>query len=136
MTELADLVTVSRRKDTITLWLVTEVPPAVRMTRAGKWGEPRAVAYNGWQKAWKERIRFAMTISGVEPLPGGVPLFFSCIFHYRRIPHNCDLDNLCKALLDCCQGVVFTGVDSWLDSIVADRIQSQVAGVSLTIGRL
>ena len=136
MTTLAALVEVSRRNDTIMLWLSTAVLPAVRMTRSGMWREPRAMDYNNWQATWKERIRFAMTTGGVEPLPGGVPLFFSCTFQYKRIPHNCDLDNLVKSALDCCQGVVFMGVDSWVDRIVADRILSQVAGVSLNIGRL
>lgn len=133
---LAELVKVTRRKDTVRLWLATECPPAVRMTRAGKWTEPRAVAYNGWQATWKERIRLAMHAGGVEPLPGGVPLFFSVAFQYARIPHNCDLDNLVKSALDMCQGIVFTGVDSWVDRIVADRIQASTQGVSISCGKL
>ena len=136
MTTLAELVTVSRQKDTINLWLATECPPCVRMTRAGKWTEPRAVDYNNWQATWKERIRFTMSTSGVEPLPGGVPLFLSCTFQYKRKYHAFDLDNLIKASLDLIQGVVFLGADSWVDRIVADRIRSQVVGVNISIGRL
>ena len=135
MTNLADLVTVSRRADTITLWLATECKPYVRMTQAGKW-TGRAKDYNNFQVAWKERIRLAMGVRGVSPLPGSVPLFFSVNFQYaRKAYHSFDLDNLVKSSLDLCQGVVFRGVDSWVDRIVSDRIPG-VTGISITCGVL
>ena len=134
MTELADLVTVSRQKDTIHLWLATEVPPHVNMTQAGKW-EKRARAYNDFHKTWKERIRLAMATSGVEPLPGKVPLFVSLVFQYERPFHSFDVDNLEKSAIDLCQRIVWSGADSWIDRKVTDRIPGET-GTSISIGRL
>lgn len=135
MTTLADLVTVSRTGNTIHLWLATEVPPHVNMTQAGKWVEERAIAYNEFHKTWKERIRMAMAVNKVEPLPGKVPLFVSLVFQYECPFHSFDVENLEKSAIDLCQRIVFLGVDSWIDRKVTDRIWAPT-GVSITFGRL
>lgn len=93
-----------------------KIKPYVRMTQRGKYVKKNAQEYlaskdaMGWQ--------FAEQLGENDMLPGRTRLSVDIMFHPAR--HTCDIDNLCKAVLDAMQGVVFPD-DRWVDRLTVQR---------------
>lgn len=93
--------------------------PYVRMTQRSKWVDPRAQAYLASKAAIQYQLKNQMVLENLDPLPDRTPLEVSLSFQ-RPAMHKCDLDNLLKAVLDACQGIVFKD-DRWVDRIFTER---------------
>ena len=110
--------------------IAEHVIPYVRMTRRGKHARPNARRYLAHQQdlAWEMRRR----LMGVAPL-GREPLQVSItILTDGPAPHNCDLDNQVKAILDAAKGILFED-DRWVDRIVAERRGSDRDVIRVTV---
>lgn len=110
----------AKRSDAVTrlrLVLQGKPIPYVRMTRRGKFVNPRAQAYLSSKDALALQMRAQMQ---QEPL-GREPLRVVLRFKYTRgADHRRDLDNEVKAVLDAANGVVWED-DRWVDEIMAWR---------------
>lgn len=104
---------------THTFTLTGPFVPYVRMTRRGKFADPRAQAYLSCQDALRWQINVQMSRSGLLRLPERTPLAASLLFHFHHL-HTGDLDNHVKAIFDAAQGVVFAN-DCWIDQFAAIR---------------
>lgn len=89
--------------------------PYVRMTRRGKWTDPRAQAYLVSQEAvaWQ----FQEQCKGM--LPDRTPLRVTILIK-TPAPNRGDVDNLAKALIDSAQGIVFRN-DCWISELCVRR---------------
>lgn len=95
--------------------LTGPIIPYVRMTRRGKWVDKRAQEY----LANKDELARQFRAQCQEILPERKPLLFIAIIETPRL-HKGDLDNICKAILDAAQGIVFRN-DCWVDRISIQR---------------
>lgn len=95
--------------------LTGRIVPYTRMTRRGKFVNPRAKQYLASQEALAWQFKEQCT----EMLPERTPLLVIAIIE-TPTPHVGDIDNLTKALIDSAQGIVFPN-DSWIDSISIQR---------------
>lgn len=95
--------------------LTGPIIPYVRMTQRGKWVNERAKEYltNKDKLAWQFREQCP------ESLPDQAPLMVIIVVETPKL-HKGDLDNICKAILDAAQGIVFRN-DCWIDSISIQR---------------
>ena len=111
------------------------IVPYVRMTRRGKFVDPRAQRYLTSQDKIGWRLKLQMRDNDWELLPESTPLWASIIIHRASGLHKCDLDNQVKAILDAAQGIVFKN-DFWFDDINAQRMLSddKVDWAELRIG--
>jgi len=87
------------------------------MTRRGKWGSPQAQEYLSSKAAIQMQLKEQMR--GRERL-GREPLRVRVIFSVADRLHTKDLDNLLKAVMDACNGIVWDD-DRWVDEIFAMR---------------
>ena len=97
----------------------SRIVPYVRMTRRGKYVDPRASEYLASQTEIRLRLREQMSERGLAMLPPQTPLAVSIDIWTAR-GHTCDADNLAKAIIDAAQGVVFKN-DLWIDQIRIER---------------
>lgn len=95
--------------------LTGPIIPYVRMTRRGKFTSKRAQEY----LASQERLAWQFKEQCPEMLPEGTPLSIVAVIETPKL-HTGDLDNICKAILDSAQGIVFHN-DCWIDSISIQR---------------
>ena len=97
------------------------VMPYVRMTQKGKWSSPRAQEYLANRSCLEFGIKRALSEGGHYMLPAQTPLWIAIIYVApREQGHRCDTDNLLKAVLDACNGIVYPD-DRWIDSISIRR---------------
>lgn len=89
------------------------------MTRRGKFTNKRAQEYLASQEA----LAWQFKQQCPEMLPKETPLMVIAIIETPKL-HKGDLDNLCKAILDSAQGIVFPN-DCWIDSISIQRKKGQ-----------
>ena len=101
------------------------IKPYVRMTRRGKFVQPKALAYQASQDELKARFKEQLIEKGYrsenfpifknkQPLRAHVNVCVSKDLHTK------DLDNQLKAVLDAAQGLLFEN-DLWIDTITAER---------------
>ena len=95
------------------------IVPYVRMTRRGKYTDPRAGEYLESQRAIRWQFKQQMSERGLAMLPPQTPLAVSIIVETKR-GHTFDTDNAAKAVLDAAQGIVF-GNDLWIDWLHVER---------------
>jgi crossover junction endodeoxyribonuclease RusA len=95
--------------------LTGPIIPYVRMTQRSKWVDQRAQDY----LANKTELASQFRRQCPETLPEKTPLMVIAIIETPRL-HKGDLDNICKAILDAAQGIVFRN-DCWIDSISIQR---------------
>ena len=105
-----------------TFVISTDPMPYVRMTRKGKFVQPRAQAYMANQEALKLELKNQMQLQNFDMFPAQTPLAVGIKFTVPKDMHTKDLDNLVKAILDAMQGVVFKN-DMWIDQIMAKRMK-------------
>lgn len=94
------------------------IVPYVRMTRRGKYVREDAQRYLASQTALRVQMRLAMARAGYTMMPLQTPLMVRIVFGWCR--HNCDLDNLVKAVMDAGNGILWPD-DRWVDVIDARR---------------
>jgi len=111
------------------------IVPYVRMTRRGKYVQPRAIRYLDSQDAIRWQLRAQMQEKGWSMLPGQTPLRMVATVERKSGMHKSDADNLLKALADAAQGVVFPN-DLWIDSIQLSRLQTGRDFVNLGVSTL
>ena len=98
------------------------VVPYVRMTQRGKYVKPDAIRYLQAQKDLKNLFMLAkanLDCFGDYYVPEKEPFMVGVQF-YTAKAHQCDLDNLVKAILDAGQGVLYKD-DRYCDQISAVR---------------
>ena len=97
------------------------IKPYVRMTKRGKWVKPQAKEYLASKSNLQWKIKEAMQEHGYRMMPEKEPLYVSAIvLVHTSQGHRADLDNILKAILDACNGIVYPD-DRWIDSIDIDR---------------
>ena len=97
------------------------VKPYVRMTRRGKYVNPKAQAYLTSKSELSWKIKNILQNPGYEMMPARTPLRVTIYLYVPSEPgHRCDLDNQVKAILDACNGIAFPD-DRWVDAIEAER---------------
>ena len=102
------------------------VVPYVRMTQRGKYVKPDAIRYLQAQKDLKSLMVLAKrNVECFEDyyVPEKEPFMVGVQF-YTAKAHQCDLDNLVKAILDAGQGVLYKD-DRYADKITAIRIKTE-----------
>ena len=93
------------------------IKPYVRMTQKGKWSSPQAQEYMCNQQALRSEIYLDMLRGKHKMLPAQTPLWIAIVYVAPVSQgHRCDLDNITKAVLDACNGIVYPD-DRWIDSI-------------------
>ncbi len=95
------------------------VHPYVRMTQRGKYVDREAIEYRGLKDALAHSLRAEMRECGYEMF-GRRPLRVHIWLTTERGLHRCDVDNLEKAILDACKGIVFED-DRWIDDLHITR---------------
>ena len=97
------------------------VKPYVRMTQRSKFVNPQAKEYLASKAALQLQIKAAMMEHGYQMLPGQTPLWV-CID--VTVPtsqgHRADVDNICKSLMDACNGILWPD-DRWVDDVGIKR---------------
>jgi hypothetical protein len=95
------------------------------MTQRGKFVKPDALKYTASQNNLKSLIDVAKRNLGCFDyyVPEKEPFCVGLEFYMTKA-HHCDLDNLCKALLDAAQGVLYKD-DRYCDQLVAVRIKTE-----------
>jgi len=106
--------------------IYAEVVPYVRMTQRGKWVKPDAIRYMNSQREVKILMSYAKhNRDDYEDWIVPEKCQFSVVVaFYVKQAHRCDLDNLCKAILDAGQGVLYKD-DRYADKITAIRIKTE-----------
>lgn len=117
-----------------TFVLKTEPMPYVRMTRKGKYVQPRAQAYMANQEMLRLEIKNQMQLQGLDMLPTQTPLGIGIVFAVTKDLHTKDLSNLFKAVEDAMQGVVYQN-DCWVDQIKTERmlVKTKAATTYVTV---
>ena len=109
------------------------IKPAVRMTQHGKFVDPQAQQYLNNKATLITLIRNQMQQKGYEMMPAQTPLSVAIrVYTHTSQGHKADLDNIVKAILDGCQGIVFKD-DRWIDRIEATRMIGEVERLQLLI---
>jgi Holliday junction resolvase RusA-like endonuclease len=111
-----------------------EIMPYVRMTRRGKYTDPRAQAYMASQTAIQWQLNCQMVDRNLPMLPPQTPLSVSIVIWTDR-GHTCDADNLAKAIIDAAQGIVFKN-DLWIDWLHVERRHGEREHCQLWIDKL
>jgi Holliday junction resolvase RusA-like endonuclease len=97
------------------------IKPYVRMTKRGKYVNPQAQEYLSSKADLQYQVKQAMTEQGYEMLPEATPLWVAV---YVTAPvsqgHRADADNILKAVLDACNGIVWVD-DRWIDDVSIRR---------------
>ena len=109
------------------------ITPYTRTTQRQKFVDKRYKRYRASQDHIRLQLQAAMQREGWEMLPERTPLWVRVWFWPAK--HNCDLDNLVKAVLDAAQRVVFKD-DRWVDQISAERFRGEEQRCELVVGRL
>lgn len=102
--------------------IYSEVVPYTRMTQRGKYVKPDAIRYLQAQKDIKTLMMLAKrNLECYEDyyVPEKTAFVVGVQFYNPKL-HYCDLDNLCKAILDAGQGVLYKD-DRYCDQIIAIR---------------
>jgi len=91
------------------------IKPAVRMTQRGKFVSRQAQQYLNSKNALMTLIRNQMQWQNAEMYPKGIPLIVIMqIWTHTSQGNKADLDNILKAVMDACNGVIFED-DRWID---------------------
>lgn len=93
------------------------IKPYVRMTRRSMYVDDQAQEYLASKTALQTQLRAWMSLHEYEPL-GREPLRVEILFGWAN--HRQDLDNLAKAVLDACNGIVWDD-DRWVDDLQVRR---------------
>lgn len=109
------------------------IKPYVRMTQRSRFVDPQAKEYRASKEAMRLELQAQMAQRGLDMLPGQTPLEVAITTF--RCNHRQDLDNIIKAVLDACNGVVWPD-DRWVDKIAARRehLADSDAEAYITIG--
>jgi len=107
-----------------------EIMPYVRMTRRGKWINPRARAYLASKEAIGWQYRAQMAMNDWPMLPGQTSLRVCIEFGYCK--HTGDIDNLAKATIDAGNGIIWPD-DRWIDALEVIRLDTGIARTELTV---
>jgi len=116
-----------------TFRLLGRIKPYVRMTQRGKWVDAQAKEYLASKQHLAWQMPEQMQDNEWELVARGVPL--GAVMVIQPALHNCDLDNLAKAILDAARGIVFEH-DRWVDAVIAVRYDSGDDQAYVTIFRL
>jgi len=109
--------------DKIELLIEMDVIPYVRMTQRSKYVNERAIAYMDWMANFRIAIHQKLLKQNFPQLLVKKPMYARIMFYETRVRHNRDLDNMIKAVMDACQGVLFRN-DMWFDHIDSKRLLS------------
>lgn len=110
------------------------IKPYVRMTKRGKWVKPQAKEYLASKSNLQWKIKEQMQEHGYHMMPEQEPLYASAIVYVHTSQgHRADLDNILKAILDACNGIVYPD-DRWIDSININREIGDEEHLSLLVG--
>ena len=97
------------------------IKPYVRMTKRGKYVDPQAMEYLASKGCLQVKIKELMSLHKIEMLPGQTAL---AVWITLGVPskqgHRCDVDNLAKAVLDACNGILYPD-DRWVDFLSVYR---------------
>lgn len=108
------------------------IVPYVRMTRRGKYVDPRAQLYLSSKDAVTYQIQNQMALADMDMFKHKTPLFASVNFTLERALHKSDLDNQLKAVFDAMNKVVYTD-DCWIDGFTVLRELGDVYKTLITI---
>ena len=93
--------------------------PYTRMTRFGKFADPRARAYLANKRAIQLCLKQQMVQANWIMLPAKTSLSFALEIWRPKI-HTADLENIGKALMDAANKIVYPD-DRWIDAISERR---------------
>ena len=97
------------------------IKPYIRMTQHGKFVNAQAQEYIASKLTLSLQIKSAMNAAGKSMLAARTPLFvYVKIITPKSQGHRADLDNIFKAIMDACNGIVFPD-DRWVDGFRVDR---------------
>jgi Holliday junction resolvase RusA-like endonuclease len=102
--------------------ILGRIVPYVRMTQRSKWADPRARLYLDSQAAIRWQLTSQMLENSWTMLPQREPLVATITFCIGKRMHTTDADNICKAVIDAAQGVVYSN-DCWIDELHVYRMQ-------------
>lgn len=108
------------------------VVPYVRMTQRGKW-QARPREYLSNQQLLKWYLNQQCDTDEHE-MYNRIPLRVAVRFEVTRL-HKGDLDNLLKAVLDACEGIIYSN-DCWIDSIITTRALAKEPNVYIAVERM
>ena len=121
-------------------WTITldiddiEIVPYVRMTRRGKFVSKRAQRYLASKDNITLRVKEQMQAQNYDMMPGQTPLWVCIDIHTPTSQgHKCDIDNLAKAVLDACNGVLWPD-DRWIDDLSIDRKIGDKTYLGVSVG--
>lgn len=128
--------TIDNKFEPLSIWIEGTVVPYTRMTRRGKYVKPDAIKYLDSQNRLKTLLSEAnhnREYYGMWHVPEKVEFMAEMSFNVASL-HHCDLDNLIKAVMDACQGVLFKD-DRYCDVISAKRVKCKPGdeGVNIRI---
>lgn len=109
------------------------VIPYVRMTRKGKYVNPRAQAYLANKDVLRLKLKEIMRDKDYDIVPKRTPMKAS--FSFYRLNgdvYTSDLDNLVKAVCDAMNDLVYPD-DRWIDEIEAAKIGWPSEAVTIRI---
>lgn len=99
-----------------------DIKPYVRMTRKGMWVSEQAQEYLASKGTLSSKIKEQMNLQGIDILPAKTPLKISItVYVHTSQGHRADVDNIGKAVLDSCNGIVYPD-DRWVDVLDIKRI--------------
>lgn len=101
------------------------------MTRRGKWTSPRAQEYMASQEALGYQLKEQMNAKGWQIMPAKTPLAVELSIGTDKL-HTSDIDNLCKAVLDSANKIVFYD-DCWIDKVNVWRYPSPEHRATFTV---
>jgi Holliday junction resolvase RusA-like endonuclease len=110
--------------DKVEMIIKMDVIPYVRMTQRSKYVDDRAIAYQDWMAHFRIEIHKKLMKQNYPQLLKKQPMYAMIYFYEKKVRHNRDLDNMLKAVMDACQGVLFRN-DMWFDQIETVRVASE-----------
>jgi Holliday junction resolvase RusA-like endonuclease len=111
----------------------TDIVPYVRMTRRGKFVNPRAQKYLSSKNTLSMLIKSEMVEHDYDMMPAKTPLWVNILVQVPSSQgHRADIDNICKAVLDACNGIAYPD-DRWIDELEIKRTIGDETYLGLTI---
>jgi crossover junction endodeoxyribonuclease RusA len=110
-----------------------DIKPYVRMTRRGKWINEQAQEYLASKQDLSLLIKSHMKAQSYRIMPAQTPLKVSIkVLVHTSQGHKADIDNIAKAILDACNGIVFPD-DRWVDKLWIRRFIGDKRYLSLSV---
>jgi len=107
------------------------IVPYVRMTRRGKFVDPRAIIYLASKTELGMKFNSAMALNEYDPIPGQTPFRVIASVHHTA-GRRADLDNILKAILDAGNGIIYPD-DRWCEGIHIERHGSEMDLLTLFV---